>query len=152
MASPQLLIGRTHQPGAYYTITTVVRGRRPVLASNNAAEAVIEQFHRAQHEGMVHSLAWVVMPDHVHWLFRLQAARLGTCLQRFKSRSARGVNALFGLRDALWQAGYYDHRLRDDEDLRTQARYILANPIRSGLAQAFGEYRHAWTIWGTEID
>ncbi len=150
MASPRLVIGRQHQPGAYYVTTTVVAGRRPLLASPEAANTVTAQFGLAEHEGLLHSLAWVVMPDHVHWLFQLHAPALGTCMQRFKSRSARCLNLLQDACGPFWQAGYYDHRLRHDEDLLAQARYILANPVRKGLADTIGQYPHAWSNWGTE--
>ena len=151
MASPRLVIGRQHQPGAYYVITTVVADRRPRLASPRAADMVVAQFRLAEQEGLLNSLAWVVMPDHLHWMFQLHSPGLGACMQRFKSRSARQINALQVARGAVWQAGYYDHRLRHDEDLLAQARYLLANPGRKGLADAIGDYPHAWSTWGTYL-
>jgi REP element-mobilizing transposase RayT len=35
----------------------------------------------------------------------------------------------------LWQKGYFEHVLRDDEMTRTVAKYILENPVRAGLVQ-----------------
>ncbi|MCB1560292.1 MAG: transposase [Xanthomonadales bacterium] len=151
MASPQLVKGRQHQPGAFYVATTVVQNRQPLLVSNIAAKKVIEQFQQVESEGLLQSIAWVVMPDHVHWLFRLGTPSLGTCMQRFKSRSAREINRrLERARGPIWQPGYYDHRLRDQGDLHAQARYILANPIRRGLSSQIGEYPYAWSRWGSD--
>mgnify|MGYP001613867795 CR=1 FL=1 len=33
----------------------------------------------------------------------------------------------------LWQKGYHEHIVRDDESALAIARYIVANPVRAGL-------------------
>jgi len=43
----------------------------------------------------------------------------------------------------LWQPGYYERILRDDEATEAVARYILENPIRAGLTGELGEYPYA---------
>ena len=43
----------------------------------------------------------------------------------------------------LWQPGYHERVLRDDEATLTVVRYILENPIRAGLATDLGEYPFA---------
>ena len=40
----------------------------------------------------------------------------------------------------LWQAGYHDHALRSDEDVREVALYVIANPRRAGLVDRFRDY------------
>ena len=47
----------------------------------------------------------------------------------------------------IWQAGYYDHAIRKDEDIVNIARYIIANPIRAGLVKKVGDYPHWHAIW-----
>jgi hypothetical protein len=37
-----------------------------------------------------------------------------------------------------------DHALKRDESLLEAARYIVANPLRAGLAEQAGEYPYAW--------
>ena len=44
-------------------------------------------------------------------------------------------------RRRLWQDGYYDRILRDDERSIIVARYILENPVRAALVTRFEEYR-----------
>lgn len=87
------------------------------------------------------------MPDHVHWLFELRAGALSTCMQRFKSLSARAIRAASGSEGSLWQAGYYDHRLRSEEDLAAQARHIVENPVRKRLTEHWCDYPYAWCRW-----
>ncbi|SET32912.1 Transposase IS200 like [Stenotrophomonas indicatrix] len=96
---------------------------------------------------MVQSLAWVVMPDHVHWMLQLHASELSGIARRFKSSSALALNRLVGHRGAVWQSGYFDHAVSAEESLHHQALYILGNPIRAGLAREIGQYPYAWSIW-----
>jgi putative transposase len=40
----------------------------------------------------------------------------------------------------VWQRGFSDHRIRDEEDYRIHAGYIHGNPVRKGLCQIPAEY------------
>jgi hypothetical protein len=40
----------------------------------------------------------------------------------------------------LWQRSYYDHILREDEDVVGVARYVLENPVRAGLVTEVIQY------------
>jgi hypothetical protein len=48
---------------------------------------------------------------------------------------------------SLWQPGYHERVLRDDESTLAVARYILENPVRAGLAKALGE----WPLAGSDV-
>lgn len=39
-----------------------------------------------------------------------------------------------------WQKDFYDHVIRRHENLATQVRYILDNPVRKGLVSSWQEY------------
>ena len=144
MPSPRLLRGRHSELSAWYAVTTVAARRRPVFIEPGAAEAVRLEIANCEREGIIESEAWVLMPDHLHWLFRLRAASLGRCMQAFKSRSARAIRELAGGSGPIWQRGYYDHRVRGDEDLFAQAKYIIANPLRGNLVGRGEDYPHWW--------
>jgi len=140
--------GRCSIPGHVYVVTTVCSHRRPIFLDFACARDVIAEMRRLHDLNHVRSLAFVVMPDHVHWLFELGSPlALEQVLQEFKGRSARTVNRRLGQRGALWQKTYFDHALRGDEDLRAQARYIVANPLRAGLVEDIGAYPHWDAVW-----
>ncbi|HSX63349.1 MAG TPA: transposase [Pseudoxanthomonas sp.] len=147
MASPRLSTGRFSQSGAYYVVTTVSFARKPLFVESPVAAAVIAELERAAQETSANSVAWVLMPDHLHWLLELKNETLSRCLQRFKSRSARAVNALRGTSGAVWQPGFYDHHLRSEHDLVAQARYLIANPLRAGLVSRVEEYPYWGCRW-----
>ena len=93
------------------------------------------------------SLAWVVMPDHFHWLISLDKGSLADLMRQVKSKSTRVVNAVAGRQGRLWQPGFHDHAVRQEENLESIARYIVANPLRAGLVKTCGDYPLWDAIW-----
>jgi hypothetical protein len=55
-----------------------------------------------------------------------------------KQLSGFHYQAAYGHR--LWQRYGFEHLLRDEEEMRKIARYILENPIRGGLATRVRDY------------
>ena len=47
-----------------------------------------------------------------------------------------------GTGQCLWQTGYYDHVLRDEQSMQATAGYILQNPVRAGLVARMEQYPH----------
>jgi len=45
-----------------------------------------------------------------------------------------------------WQKDFYDHVIREHEDLSTQARYILDNPVRKEIVSSWQEYPYIGAI------
>lgn len=150
MSRARLRLGRHSRIGQTYILTTVTGSRRRYFDDANAALMVMDVVRRIDAEGLTHSLAYVVMPDHIHWLVELRAFSLDYIMQRFKSSSALRINRMLGRTERFWQSSYHDHAIRSDESLFRHAMYVMANPIRAGLATQLGEYPHAWCQW--EID
>ena len=139
--------GRWSSPGHAYALTFVTHARQPLFAEFMLGRIVVSEMRALHRQGMVDSLAFVVMPDHVHWLVSLDAGTLDSLMQSLKGRSARRINEARRAAGPVWQAGYHDHALRSDEDLRQQARYIVANPLRAGLTGALGDYPLWDAVW-----
>jgi REP element-mobilizing transposase RayT len=138
--------GRHSEPGRIYLITTVTFHRAPVFADLLAGRAVVDALRYCSKQGYAHTLAFVVMPDHLHWLFSLgDRLDLPRVVATAKGRSARAVNHLLTRRGSpailpLWQEGYHDHAVRHDEDVKHLARYIVENPLRAGIVEHIGDY------------
>ena len=140
--------GRFSATGYFYHSTIVTAERRPVFADFASARHAVREMQTLGDEGRLKSVAWVLMPDHLHWLFQLNdSGTLGETIRLFKGRSARRVNSLLHRQGPLWQRAFYDHALRAEEDLRTTARYIVANPLRAGIVDVIGDYPHWDAIW-----
>lgn len=147
MASPRLGYGRYSRSGDVYSLTTATLGRGPLFADAANVAILIDTLRFVGRKSFSHSLAWVVMPDHLHWLMELRGGTLAECMALLKSRSSRLLNRRLERQGPLWQHGYHDDAVRSDESLHEKAMYILANPVRAGLASTLGEYPHAWCRW-----
>jgi len=141
--------GRFNEQWRAYFVTTVLADRdKCYLRDLFCARIVVSEMRQLHDSGAVNSLAWVVMPDHVHWLFQLgETLPLPSVMKTFKARAAHRVNAYLNRQGSLWQKAYYDHAVRKEEDIRQIARYIVANPLRAGLVGKIGDYPHWDAIW-----
>ena len=146
-ASHRLRIGRYAEQNRIYLLTANTLGREPVFRDYTLGRLVVHQFKQAQDDGFADSLAWVVMPDHFHWLIQLNKGSLGQLMCQAKSLSTRAINSVTGRSGSLWQQGFHDHALRKEEDLVKLARYVVANPLRAGLVEKLGDYPLWDAIW-----
>lgn len=89
---------------------------------------------------------YVIMPDHVHLFvcgdaeFDLAAwfRLLKPCLGNAVVRPASG--------DSVWQRGFFDHVLRNDESYGQKWNYVRDNPVRAGLVKRPEEWPYQGEI------
>jgi putative transposase len=139
--------GRFSESGRIYLLTSVVHNRTPIFAELKIGRLLIAELRAAETEGLVQSLAWVVMPDHLHWLVTLQSDSLSALMQRIKGRSAISINRALASQGQIWQRGFHDHALRNEDDVHATARYVVANPLRAKLVEKIGDYPLWDAIW-----
>ena len=149
MPDSQLRIGRHSESHRAYLVTTTLNERKQRYFADFQCGWLIVKEMRILHEtGDINSIAWVIMPDHIHWLFQLTENKsLSEVMKYFKARSAHRVNSYLGRKGRLWQNAFHDHAIRKDEDIKAIARYIVANPIRAGLVEHIGDYSLWDAIW-----
>jgi putative transposase len=122
--------------------------RQKFFTDFNAGCAAARCFEDTAILGDAKMLAWVLMPDHAHWLIHLgDKHTLDQVMNRIKSSSARMANRALKRQGKLWQAAYYDHAVREDEDLRKLARYLVANPMRAGISRQIHDYPFWNAVW-----
>ncbi|WP_339503609.1 REP-associated tyrosine transposase [Pseudomonas silesiensis] len=143
----RLRTGRYSVPGQVYLITSIVQNRDPVFKDFEQGRLVVDALRKAQQEELALSLAWVVMPDHLHWLIELKDSTLTFVMARTKSRITFALNRSIGRDGPLWQHGFHDRAIRREEDLQAVARYIVANPLRAGLVEKIGDYPLWDAVW-----
>ena len=134
--------------GQVYLVTTTTLGRNPLFADWRIAAIAARAIANRELWRDARLLCWVLMPDHWHALIELgSGTRLGTVLNRLKAVSAREVNCAAGGTGAVWARAYHDRALRGEDDLVAAARYIVANPVRAGLASSVREYPFWDAVW-----
>jgi len=129
-----------------YLLTVVVDRRTPVFSDWRLGRLLVKEFRQAHDDHWVRSLAFVVMPDHFHWVVQLHDKTLAELMCRIKSRSSLTINRVLGRSGRLWQKGYHDRGLRREEDLKDFARYVVCNPVRAGLVRRVHDYS-LWDVW-----
>lgn len=72
---------------------------------------------------------FVIMPNHVHLIITInnvggRMISAPTVIGQFK----RYVSKQSGI--SIWQKGFYDHIIRDEDDYLTKAQYIENNPAK----------------------
>ncbi len=70
------------------------------------------------------------MPDHIHTLisFPPSGRPFRNVVSKWKEWTAKQIGI-------EWQSDFFEHRLRQDENRRQKADYILENPVRQNLVQ-----------------
>ena len=133
--------GRHSQIGFVYHLVLSTEDRKPVFKSFDQARRIVRILKADEDLCFTKTLAFVVMPDHIHWLVKLEKGDISQAVQRVKSLFTKysGLN--------IWNVGFYDHAIRTDEALIDVARYIVANPLRAGLCESVKEYPHWDSVW-----
>jgi REP element-mobilizing transposase RayT len=141
------LASYTYRGLAAYSVTSCTFGRLPVFTDGRWAVEVSRQLLQ---QAVCHRFdvsAYCFMPNHVHALF--EAIAIGSdfrrLMNRWKQESGYAYRRATGLR--LWQSGYYDHVLRQDEDRLRVMAYLLGNPLRAGLVTDICDY----PFWGSAV-
>jgi len=111
-------------------------GPRP-LADPGIAEMMVSALKHLDGE-RYDLFAWSVMPNHVHALIApREGQELEKIIQAMKTHTAKEANTLLGTSGSFWQEEYYDHIVRDGEDLKHQVAYILKNPGKGGASASW---------------
>jgi len=82
--------------------------------------------------------AFVIMPNHVHVLFRpFDGHDISNIVKSWKSFSARKINERMVTLGALWQSESWDRLVRNERHFYAYVRYIAMNPTNAGLKSGF---------------
>jgi len=149
---------RVNLPGHIYHLVKCLDPKlhRQVNLTNPVyAEIIIAAMFYQRIQERCRLFAFVVMPDHFHWLFALpEHETLADTVKRMFGWCAMQINRQLGRKGALWQDGYYDHLVREDETLSGLIRYIEANPVRKGLCTFSTDWlwSSAYSRWQGKLD
>ena len=87
-----------------------------------------------------------LMPDHLHMIasFHVEPGMLKS-VRAWKGYQRKQL----GIR---WQSGFFEHRLRTDDEFIEKAHYVRMNPLRQGLVDSCVKWPYTWSRgdWHTE--
>jgi putative transposase len=122
------------------SVTIGTAPRSPVFSDVSFGLECVRLLRVVCSEKDTRAYAYCLMPDHVHLLLGVGASsNLNSVVGAWKSH-CYAARRKRGLERRFWQRSFYDHALREEEDLEVAGRYILENPVRAGLVREIREY------------
>jgi putative transposase len=138
---------RWYQPGGSYFFTIVTYRREPIFASPECVEQLRVAVRTVQNQWSFDVVGAVVLPDHIHFVWTLPAGdasysrRIGRMKALFSSkygdrgaghRVASSASRRKHRERETWQRRFWEHLLRDEDDLKRHLDYIHYNPVKHG--------------------
>ena len=78
--------------------------------------------------------AWCIMPNHMHVIVEpLEEHAVADIVHTWKSFTALRANKALGRSGAFWQTEYFDHIIRNEQELMRNIDYVWDNPDQAGL-------------------
>lgn len=120
-------------------VTIVTNGRVPLLIHN--VDLLKKSILETKYDFIIY--AAVVLPDHLHFiLYPKNIREFPKIISSIKYYFSRNVNyqkrnktcsELKRQEKGVWQRRYYDHIIRDEDDLNKHLDYIHYNPVKHNL-------------------
>jgi len=91
--------------------------------------------------------AWVVMPNHVHFLAAPCSGKsVSTIMHSIKSFTSQEANKVLNRRGQFWFEDYFDRYIRSPAHFKNALVYIESNPVKAGLCKRAADWRFssAW--------
>ena len=144
---------RLHIEGGLYCFTVTLADR-----SSDLLVREIDRLRRiygsVQRERRFETVAICVLPDHLHAIWSLPEGDSGYSLRwsLIKSGFSRGLNSttvtpseskLRKRERGIWQRRYWEHAIRNDDDLNRHLDYIHYNPVKHGLVPRAADWPYS---------
>lgn len=143
---------RVRVPGGTYFFTVNLLDRRRCLLVEHI-DLLRDSFRAAKAARPFDLLAIVVLPDHLHCVWRLPDGDVDNANRwaQIKSGFSRALplhersspRRITRRERGIWQRRYWEHLVRDEDDLRRHVNYLHINPVKHGHAARAGDWPHS---------
>ena len=151
------LKGYDYSKAGWYFITLCSKNRERLFGNVDNGEMVINEYGKIiryswfdlrNHNNHIRLDAFMIMPNHVHGIIQIidvndvragsepaltkkhKQHSLSEIIRQFKTFSARRINKKRNMTGIpVWQRNYYEHIIRDDEELNRIRLYIKYNTL-----------------------
>jgi putative transposase len=128
-------------PGSTYFISSSTWQRRELFRVQEVAEILVRRILVCRDKGAYQLHEFVVMPNHFHLLMTPgETTTLEKAVQLIKGGSSHEIHVQRGSRMEIWQIGFHDWTIRDNQDYEAKVRYIQMNPVQAGLVERPGDW------------
>jgi putative transposase len=109
------------------------------------------QENRRQKRFLLHE--FVIMPDHFHLLLTpVPEVSLEKSVQYIKGGFSFRARKELNFNQAIWQAGFNEHRVKDARDYQLHRAYIWRNPVKRFLVAQPASFLYSSAHQGALVD
>lgn len=155
---------RWYVTGGTYFFTAVTLGRRPILCGDMARRCLHAAIETVRKKRPLELVAIILLPDHIHTVWTLPPgdADYPTRWKRLKEEftlaylaggGAEAPPTLSRLRQGergVWQRRYWEHMVRDEEDLERCVDYVHWNPKKHRYVASVRDW--PWSSFHRYVD
>ncbi len=163
-----MLYRRARTKGGAYFFTVITFKREKILTEPENVKILRKAFQYVMKKHAFKIDAFVLLPDHLHciWTLPQNDHDFSTRWRLVKSYFTRKCHKRFKQtpfesrknkkEQALWQRRFWEHLIRDEDDMVNHVEYIHYNPVKHGLVNAPKEWEfssfHRFVREGTYQD
>jgi len=156
-------------PGGTFFFTVVTYKRRPILCRDESRAALRKAITDTRINYPFETIAWVLLPNHLHCIWKLPEgdSDYSTRWRLIKARFSRTFDAPLESPSGpnasrerhaerhIWQRRFWEHGIRNQDDLNRHIDYVHFNPVKHGLVEEpeqwpYSTY-HGWVKVGVGV-
>jgi REP-associated tyrosine transposase len=134
----------------FFTVNLADRSRRLLVERIDDLRSTVRIVKRRHPFEIV---AWVVLPDHLHaiWTLPRGDADFSSRWMLIKAGFSRRIEGGESIRESrrlkgergIWQRRFWEHQIRNDDDLRRHVDYVHINPVKHGYANCAADWPYS---------
>jgi putative transposase len=129
----------------FFATTKTIQGAR-LLQSDRNAMLLVEVLRSYMTAGKFRIHDFVIMPNHLHVLLTVgREMTIEKAMQLIKGGFSYRLKKEFDYLGEVWQRGFSEVRILDQEGLSRCREYIANKPVKEGLAAACDEFPYCFT-------
>ena len=146
---------RDRTAGGTFFFTVVTHKRRKILCDPENVNLLKDALKNVKKRHPFEIDAFVLLPEHLHCIWTLpdgdrdfskrwrliKSGLSRRCDERYKLD--RSSSREWKKEQAIWQRRFWEHRIRDDDDMRRHVEYIHYNPVKHGLVKSPSHWAHS---------
>ncbi len=142
---------RSRIAGGTYFFTVALAGRHGSALIDNI-DRLRDAYRKVSERQPFETIAICILPDHLHAIWELSEgdADFSGRWSQIKRGFSWGMEPRLVTESkrerrekGIWQRRFWEHQIRDDEDLRRHVEYTYYNPVKHGLVSRVADWPYS---------
>jgi putative transposase len=145
---------RVYIEGGTYFVTLVTYERQPIFDHPMARNILQHAWERISNRYPFTTVAICILPDHLHaiislpegdWNYSMRIREIKRIFTRMYLRNVekgrdRNESHINKQEATIWQRRFWEHTIRDEQDMHNHIDYIHYNPVKHGLVKDVSDW------------